>query len=324
MTTRARIVLHAGVPKTGTTSLQYHLYDRAELLAAHGVGCPRRRILAGDVDPLFPALRDLRRGPIEGPAAAAIDAARRRLRDLASEQPCIIVSLETLLGEAFERERFFGAAKRSATALLQVLDGFEVHVVVTLRRQHELLLSNYVQHLRMGGTQHLVAFVSPWLERDLGWHGYLRALAMLAPAGSAVLHWDRLQTGLEPLRAAVLERAGIAALETGPIERRNTSFASGAHGRVRALNTLVARTGLVRSARFERLRRALVEAAGRLGREREIDAPSRAVLEAIRVRYHAENEALAAVSGASLAAMIETASAFDPRRRHRGRRTAQG
>ena len=48
----ARIILHPGAPKTGSTSLQHYFCDHAAALEAAGMLVPKRRLRQGEVDPL--------------------------------------------------------------------------------------------------------------------------------------------------------------------------------------------------------------------------------------------------------------------------------
>jgi hypothetical protein len=139
MSTRRRCYIHVGMPKTGTSYLQSILLQSREELLAQGL-----RLLPGDSDGFWVmlAVRGWLRPQIDPPEAFT---AFERFRDeaAASTSPRALLSQE-LLG---------GAEEEQITTLLDALDGYETHLVVTVRDFAGFAPSAWQQHVRARGTK---------------------------------------------------------------------------------------------------------------------------------------------------------------------------
>ena len=134
----ADVVLHVGLYKTGTTTIQGALAATAEQLAAAGVLFPgghRAQRLA-----TYDLLGQRVGGEQRGEAAGALG----RLVDLvaAHDGPTVVVSEEELSL----------ARPRQARRLVRALDGHRVHVVVGARDMARTLVSAWQQTIVNGGT----------------------------------------------------------------------------------------------------------------------------------------------------------------------------
>ena len=133
-----RAFLHVGLPKTGTSFLQSHLWDSPTQLAAVGV-----RMVPEDRGETFKLMRAVR-GQLEaeGKEAKAARAIRsfRRLVSAASE-PTLLLSQESL----------GGAEPAEAQQLIDCFTGREVHVVVTVRDVARQLPSAWQQRVKAKG-----------------------------------------------------------------------------------------------------------------------------------------------------------------------------
>jgi hypothetical protein len=134
---RARL-LHIGVPKSGTTSVQSAASGNRELLLAHGVRYPGRAL-----NHKLPAFALLGRSPGWDASAEPPRAVEwhRLVREIESEPERRILLSHESFCEADDAQ-----ASRIADAL-----GPRLHVVVTLRAYGALLASTWQQNVKSGG-----------------------------------------------------------------------------------------------------------------------------------------------------------------------------
>jgi hypothetical protein len=138
MTQRARAFLHVGLPKTGTSFLQSHLWDSPTQLAAVGV-----RMVPEGRGESFTLMRAVR-GQLDaegkaGRAARAVDGLRRLVGR--ATEPTLLLSQESL----------GGAEPEEAEALMACFAEREVHVVVTARDVARQLPSAWQQRVKAKG-----------------------------------------------------------------------------------------------------------------------------------------------------------------------------
>ncbi len=135
----ARVFLHIGLPKTGTTYLQDCLWDNQQELAARRVLLPgrhRRRHLLASLD-----LRDdpslaQRPGDVEAPWQELVDEA------LAWDGDTVI-----------SHEFFASAAPQQVRRAVDAFPGAEVHVLVTARAMVGLGVSRWQEWVKNGGKK---------------------------------------------------------------------------------------------------------------------------------------------------------------------------
>lgn len=154
---KKRLVIHIGIEKTGTTSLQHYLYLNEARLASHGigllqsVGSPNNRLLAH-----YASFHDRERLPVswrgeEIPAGMAwYDVMRQRMR---AEIEALPESIQTV---AVSSEHLHSRL-RTVEDVQNVADLFDglfetIDIVVYLRRQDRLAVSLYSTALRVGWT----------------------------------------------------------------------------------------------------------------------------------------------------------------------------
>jgi hypothetical protein len=142
----ADVILHVGLYKTGTTTIQGALAATAEQLAAAGVLFPgghRAQRLA-----TYDLLGQRVGGELRGEAAGALG----RLVDLvaAHDGPTVVISEEELSL----------ARPRQARRLVRALAGHRVHVVVGARDMARTLVSAWQQTIVNGGTTTWADFVA--------------------------------------------------------------------------------------------------------------------------------------------------------------------
>lgn len=138
MTQPAKAFLHVGLPKTGTSFLQSHLWDSPTQLATVGV-----RMVPEGRGGSFTLMRAVRRQlDAEGKKGRAARA-MREFRELVAEaaEPTLLLSQESL----------GGAAPDEAASLVECFEDREVHIVVTARDVARQLPSAWQQRVKAKG-----------------------------------------------------------------------------------------------------------------------------------------------------------------------------
>ena len=136
--TPRRAFLHVGLPKTGTTYLQHILWESKDRLRQHGVLLPgpnRRRHLLASLDVRKDPKLSRRGGDVQEPW-------RRLVEESLGWDGDVVISHE-----------FFGAAStEQVRRMVDSLDGFEVHVLVTARAMTDLGVSRWQEWVKSGGA----------------------------------------------------------------------------------------------------------------------------------------------------------------------------
>jgi hypothetical protein len=153
------VILHIGMPKTGTSSIQQYLHNNRSALRGRGFVVPTTPGRLNHESIALYALADASRATIRRRHELLSVAAVKRFResfltDLASEaagwrdDETVILTNEHMsqLGEPEE----FGRLQE----LLAILGRRPVRVVIYLRRQDLSCLSGYSQRIKTGGTLH--------------------------------------------------------------------------------------------------------------------------------------------------------------------------
>jgi hypothetical protein len=148
---RRRCFVHIGPPKTGTSYLQTILWSSREELAAQGLVLPLET--ARDHFHLALALRGLNRAT----AAAQIATVLGRLAaDIAD-----VKNADLLISQ----EQLAPATAAEAARLVDLLSGWEVHVVVTARDAGRQIPSHWQQSVKKRATVGFADFLTAVVER---------------------------------------------------------------------------------------------------------------------------------------------------------------
>lgn len=225
-TVRPDIVLHLGVGKTGTTTIQQLMRLSRDALAERGYLYPRtpgavRHAKLGlyfrsdeELDSM-PAWHRLR---AQDPDRFRRRFHRRLTAEIADARPrCVIFSDEAL----------YGLSRPSMVRLREFVDqvGGDVRLVVYIRRQDEHLTSYYQQHVKVGETRRL----AEWAADDrASTYDYARRLdrwaASMNPSSFVVRRFERPSFKDGSLEADFLDAAGIVGVEPVTLPRANESL----------------------------------------------------------------------------------------------------
>ena len=152
------VVLHIGMGKTGTSSLQEWCGRNRPVLAEHGVLYPRTpgRFRHVRLGLMTTPLADLHKMPAwvrmnrNDPEAFQAEVRAEALAEIRS------AGLPRVL---FSNEGFYGSSEEAVAGVRDFLSSFAstVRVVVYLRRQDDHLLSRYQQRIKVGATERLAS-----------------------------------------------------------------------------------------------------------------------------------------------------------------------
>lgn len=237
-----RLIVHLGVQKTGSTSIQRHLRRNADALAGHLVvrtpeeGSPMR--------PLGRAAVAFSLDPSDDRAQALRLAFREVLDRLPANAIPALISHENLAGAMpgnGGETRLFPLMPRIAALLLAEAQDFAVDFVVYTRKQKSWRPSVWAQAVRTDGYVGSLADFEAATAGLPGWGDLMRRLN--AELGSRVTRFkledetDPLRPGRQLLRHAGLDDARIDALDPldGPT---NSRLNDGATEFLRRLNGL--------------------------------------------------------------------------------------
>lgn len=138
-----RVLLHIGLPKTGTTYLQQVVWGNRDRLRSDGVSVPG----FGHREHLWAAL-DLQERPRLAKRHPKAPGSWDRLVAEASRQPH-----DVLLTHEF----FCGASREQASRALEAFPDSEVHVLVTARDAASVVSAGWQESVKNGGTVDLAA-----------------------------------------------------------------------------------------------------------------------------------------------------------------------
>ena len=174
-----RLILHAGAPKTGTSSLQRHLGEHRVALAAKGWWYPQP---SDAVEPKHQQLNALLRRGDSHAFAAHVEAALRAMPD---DAHTVIFSTEGIFNHWWDYAPWAKAALRHLAAL------FDFELCVWLRPPDSFAAALYVQYLANPPSaeepRHVygrdidfaTALADPWFRRHLDCLGFLHEARLL-------------------------------------------------------------------------------------------------------------------------------------------------
>lgn len=169
----ARVYLHIGLPKTGTTYLQQVLWTHRDRLREDGLLLPG----TGHREHLWAALDAQGRGNLARRHRKAPGAWKRLSKELGGWSGSGLIS----------HEFFCGARVRDITRIVEDLAPAEVHVVVTARHALDMLTAGWQEYVKNGGSAPADAVGQrrrggsefSWRTWDLG--GVLRRWSKVVP-----------------------------------------------------------------------------------------------------------------------------------------------
>ncbi len=242
--TRPAVVLHVGMGKTGTSSIQAWFHRNRQRLTRHGVLFPQspgkrrhaRLSLAVQVDE---ARRPPDRRGIEEPPAS-------QLRPVVREELVAEIRASKPSRLLLSDEGLCGASDEAIENLRHLLDGVaeSVRVVFYLRRQDEHLCSRYQQVVKWNGLTARLAERADRMGRAAGLYDYRARLEawqrVFRPDELVVRRFERADFVGGTLLRDFLDAAGLALhpedFEEGPT--RNTSLDAESVELLRLLNIL--------------------------------------------------------------------------------------
>jgi hypothetical protein len=134
-----RAIIHVGIHKTGTTATQHYFEGRVEELIARGVRFVRMADMRNSITPMICDLTGWKQSELA-----------RRLRSY--NEPAVIISDENIIGFPYDLldGQLYPWATARLFALAELLDGIDVHVVLTLRDPAQFIAAFYCEYLRLG------------------------------------------------------------------------------------------------------------------------------------------------------------------------------
>ncbi|MBQ7679278.1 MAG: hypothetical protein IJT34_05465 [Butyrivibrio sp.] len=166
----SEVIVHMGMPKTGTTSLQFFLAQNREVLAGQGICYPdgaafmTRTGTSANHNGLWIG---------SGYGTEGYHAACDRLLTYASRFPRILFSDESIF-HRYYKDR--GVLQNLRTILEE--HGHTLRILIYLRRQDTYLLSSWAQRIGLTYTGDFAEFLSDGLERNkVDYQAYLARLS---------------------------------------------------------------------------------------------------------------------------------------------------
>lgn len=203
MNAKPTLIIHIGPMKTGTTSLQMALHHSRKALAAHGIAYLTSQHAA---NANFAALGLMGRASVEDDDWFIWDRSNTDWLSLKSAIRSIPAAQTVISAEAFSL-----CGDQAIAELQQVCSGFDVHLVVTLRRISELVPSYWQEIAKRRPVPALNDFVHRIVQQEQGdiisekfWRGYEhdrlihRWQSILKPAKTTVIIPDKHQPTLLP------------------------------------------------------------------------------------------------------------------------------
>lgn len=164
MTGVARLFLHIGTHKTGTSAIQAVLRSGRRALRREGIGVVRR--LPGDAEIMR----------LDEPADRLVVPARRALLATIDRHPRrvenFVLSFEGFSGDPY---RGYENAVAVADTMARIAEGIPTVVIVYLRRQDEFAESLYAQSVHEGGSLPFAAFLRNLGPAGMDWNALLQA-----------------------------------------------------------------------------------------------------------------------------------------------------
>jgi hypothetical protein len=224
------VLLHLGVHKTATTSIQEMLWQGVDLMAQRRIGLMPRHETAQTIgfgDRLVTTPKKFQRAFDAFRADPALDT--------------LVISHEDVLSQpfVFGTPGLYPHAEQYLTVLRSVTG--PGRVVVTLRPQHAFIESWYLQHIHTGGSMSFQAYVGQLDLDDLSWRPLVAAMDRLWGRDNVVvLDFEVIRQGQEVFVQHFLDSTGIdLGLHPGHSGSHNRSLSERGLQMARAVNPLL-------------------------------------------------------------------------------------
>lgn len=198
-----RLILHAGTPKTGTTSLQLALEKRREWLALRGIAYP---LTGGGPSPRHQWMIESLKGTQPNALANEL---QRAMQFISEPIHTVVLSSEGLFNHWWD----FSASGRQALRSLRA--SFDVRMWVWLREPVSFARSLYVQMLRNPRVQGIPCYGqassleemldNQWFAKHLDYIGFIKDVESLLGSNTVVPYvyrGDTVQTFFQELNLA--------------------------------------------------------------------------------------------------------------------------
>ena len=150
------IYIHIGPHKTGTTTIQHALLKNEVTLFENGILSPK----TGRSFPISAANHNLA-WELIGKSDKRFDPKIGTWEDLVHEMKLKDEYKKVILSS----ESFSSLAKNQIDKIRKILEGYQVFIIIYLRRQDEVLQSTWVQHIRRGRNPVIDSF-DDWLQKN--------------------------------------------------------------------------------------------------------------------------------------------------------------
>ncbi len=289
MTVKRRAILHIGTPKTGSTSIQAFLQHHRDMLLTHGVvfaASPgRRNHLALAVLGAGEAYTGYALTPAGG-GGDPQSLGPRLQRDLATEMAALGDDVHTVVFSSEQISRLSSPTEVERVRGLLAPHFESIRVLVYLRRQDELAVSQYSTALRAGGETS--ASVLPAAGEEAGFYNLAGVVESYAAIfGQAAIMpriFDRISLVGGDVVRDFLEVCGVVGVDTGK-PTSNPALRADVQEFVRRFNVAVEERGLADRPRLgQYLRDSKFQGKARL--------PTRSEAQAFLERFRESNDRL--------------------------------
>ncbi|MCV3764404.1 hypothetical protein [Rhizobium sp. TRM95796] len=295
---KARIILHCGAPKTGSTSFQHLLYANRPLLLEKGFYCPavsRKKRVKDDVRILLGEM-----SKPENDNQAYRFHIGEVIEKIRAETGChtLIISNENLLGKPFmgPRRKFYESAEERAERLHLALQDYDVDVRFVIRDYAGFLPSWYVQQVRMGSAMRFSDFLHGYDFKGMNWAAPVSALRRHFEPGRVGIfdHADMIADPIGFLRAMFPDVMAALGDRGRELPNKNISIGAGMVERYRRWSEIATR--ISPSPRWRARIHQIGRRYGLLPLERFSRSPKLVMpddmAKALRARYQADRDAL--------------------------------
>lgn len=295
---KARIILHCGAPKTGSTSFQHLLYANRPLLLEKGFYCPavsRKKRVKDDIRILLGEMSK----PENDNQAYRFHIAEV-IEKIRAETGChtLIISNENLLGKPFlgPKRRFYENAEERAERLHLALQDYDVDVRFVIRDYAGFLPSWYVQQVRMGSPMRFSDFLRGYDFKSMNWEAPVSALRRHFEPGRVGIfdHADMIGDPIGFLRAMFPDVMAALGDKGRELPNKNISIGAGMVERYRrwsVLATKIAPNPRWRARIHQIGRRYALLPLERFSRSAKLALPDD-LAKGLTARYQADREAL--------------------------------